>query len=90
MPIPKTKMAERLMRWMLAHTAPAPLSIDHPVQVDIADAADEIERLSAALGREREAIASKAREWAAHYPEASDGRNTFVLLAEWIEARGAS
>jgi len=49
MPIPKTKMAAKLMRWQSAHTAPAPLPLDHPVQVDLAEAADEIERLWAAL-----------------------------------------
>jgi len=40
---------------------------------------------------EREACAAKAREYAAHHPQGSDGRNTFILLAEWIEnrARGA-
>jgi hypothetical protein len=51
-------------------------------------AADEIERLLAARKAEREMIANKAREWAAHYPEASDGRNTFVLFAEWVERGG--
>lgn len=30
-------------------------------------------------------VAAKAHEYAAHYPEASDGRNTFVIFAEWIE-----
>ncbi len=35
---------------------------------------------------ERDRCANKAREFAAHYPEASDGRNTFIILAEWIEA----
>ncbi len=46
---------------------------------------------SAALA-EREVCATKAREYAAHYPQGSDGRNTFVLLAEWIEnrAKGAN
>jgi hypothetical protein len=38
---------------------------------------------------ERGVIAQKAREYADHYPIGSDGRNTFILLAEWIEARGA-
>lgn len=47
-------------------------------------AADEIERLRA----EPAAIASEARRYAAMYPQSSDGRNTFILLAEWIEARG--
>jgi hypothetical protein len=36
---------------------------------------------------EREAIANEARRYAGHYPQSSDGRNTFILLAEWIEAR---
>lgn len=43
--------------------------------------------VEAALMAERKAIADKAREYAEHYPPHSDGRNTFVLLAEWIEAR---
>ena len=32
-----------------------------------------------------EAIASEARRYAAMYPEASDGRNTFIMFAEWVE-----
>lgn len=40
--------------------------------------------------RSVEACAAKAREYAAHYPQGSDGRNTFVLLAEWIENRAAA
>lgn len=39
------------------------------------------------VAAEREACASKSREFAAHYPQSSDGRNTFILLAEWIESR---
>ncbi|HLP70433.1 MAG TPA: hypothetical protein VK181_23245 [Rhizobium sp.] len=42
----------------------------------------------ARLAEERDAIAAEARRYAGFYPEASDGRNTFILLAEWIEARG--
>jgi hypothetical protein len=38
---------------------------------------------------EREAIAAEARRYASHYPQGSDGRNTFILLAEWIERRAA-
>jgi hypothetical protein len=38
---------------------------------------------------EYEAIANEARRYASHYPQSSDGRNTFILLAEWIEARAA-
>jgi hypothetical protein len=49
MPILKNEVSKRLMRWMLPHTAPAPLSLDHPVQVDLAAAGDEIERFHTAL-----------------------------------------
>lgn len=37
-----------------------------------------------------EECAQKARDWAAHYSPGSDGRNTFVLLAEWAEQRAAT
>lgn len=40
-----------------------------------------------AIKAEREACAAKAREFAGHYDQGSDGRNTFILLAEWIEKR---
>jgi hypothetical protein len=43
----------------------------------------------ALVDAEREAIAAEARRYASHYPQGSDGRNTFILLAEWIEARAA-
>lgn len=33
----------------------------------------------------RTRIGAKAREFAAHYPVGSDGRNTFIVFAEWIE-----
>jgi D-alanyl-D-alanine dipeptidase len=49
----------------------------------------ERDALSNAVVMERDAIANKAREWAGHYSEGSDGRNTFVLFAEWVEQRGA-
>lgn len=42
-------ISRRLVRWMLPHTAPAPLDLDHPVQADLAAAADEIELLRAHL-----------------------------------------
>lgn len=42
---------------------------------------------SADLSAEREVIANKAREWAAYYTPHSDGWNTFILFAEWVEAR---
>jgi len=43
-------------------------------------APDKIERLRAAL-RMAEA---EARRYASHYPQSSDGRNTFLLLADRI------
>ena len=39
------------------------------------------------LARERKEVSEQARRYAGHYQEGSDGRNTFVMLAEWIEAR---
>lgn len=47
------------------------------------------EGVDAALGEERQTIADEARRYASHYPQSSDGRNTFTLLAEWIESRSA-
>lgn len=41
------------------------------------------------LDAEREFLASEARRYASHYPEASDGRNTFIVFAEMIERRSA-
>lgn len=40
-----------------------------------------------ALTSERTSIADEARRYASHYKPGSDGRNTFVMLAEWIETR---
>ena len=42
---------------------------------------------AAALANERKEIAEQTRRYAGHYKEGSDGRNTFIMLAEWIEAR---
>ena len=41
----------------------------------------------AALKSERASIADEARRYASHYKPGSDGRNTFVMLAEWIDSR---
>jgi len=46
--------------------------------------------LKGAVEAELEACANRAREIAAFYTPHSDGWNTFLLLAEWIEARSAS
>lgn len=47
-------------------------------------------RLRAELAEAREierlACGHKAREYAEHYPDGSDGRNTFIILAEQIES----
>lgn len=60
----------------------------HAVIDAINDTDEDAEIIIArAIMAERETIADKAREFAAHYPPFSDGRNTFILLAEWIEAR---
>lgn len=47
-------------------------------------------RRTALLEARRQAfdeVGQKAREYAAHYPEASDGRNTFIIFAEWAEGK---
>ena len=54
---------------------------------DYVDRAMAETAIDMAILAERDACASKAREYAGHYPEGSDGRNTFILLAEWIEQR---
>jgi hypothetical protein len=33
-------------------------------------------------------VSDEARRYAGHYKEASDGRNTFILFAEWAEREG--
>lgn len=45
MPKFTTPLTKRLVRWMLAHEQPAPLALEHPAQIDMAEAADEIEYL---------------------------------------------
>jgi hypothetical protein len=42
---------------------------------------------ASALDAEREAIADEARRYAGLYPEASDGRNTFLMFADFVERR---
>ena len=46
--------------------------------------------IEAALIAEGTTCASKAREYASHYDPGSDGFNTFILLAEWIENRATA
>ncbi len=43
-----------------------------------------------AVALERLTIANEARRYAAFDPQVSDGRNTLIMLAEWIEAREAA
>lgn len=54
---------------------------------DIVRACDAASEWGEGIKAERAAIAAEARRYAGHYPEASDGRNTFIMLAEWIERR---
>lgn len=60
-----------------------------PVQIYPAEALELSPAPVDELAVERDAIGAEARRYASHYPEASDGRNTFVIFAEWVEARGA-
>lgn len=51
------------------------------------DAVEHSVRVGADVDHERDFLAMEARRYASHYPEASDGRNTFVMFAEMVEAR---
>lgn len=31
-------------------------------------------------------IAEEARRYASHYPQSADGRNTFIMFAEWVDS----
>lgn len=46
------------------------------------EAAARIEALEAALRR----MEAEARRYAEMYPQSSDGRNTFVMFADWVAA----
>lgn len=46
-----------------------------------------LDQVREAVAAERKACADKAREFADHYDQGSDGRNTLIMLAEWIENR---
>lgn len=77
MPILKTELGKRLARWQLSHTAPSPLNIDHPVQIDLADAADEIERLSEkvlTLEADNEEMVRAMTEMAQRFVRAMDAK----------------
>lgn len=50
---------------------------------------EEQEAARSFLAEEREAIAAEARRYAAMYPQSSDGRNTFIIFADWVERRAA-
>ncbi|BCH33179.1 hypothetical protein MesoLjLc_51090 [Mesorhizobium sp. L-8-10] len=73
--------------WFVHH--PDGFLIELAIESRAIQIADEINagRAANSIDAEREVIANRAREIAGHYPEASDGRNTFVLFAEWVEGR---
>lgn len=88
MPIVTSIMAKRLVRWQLAHTAPAHLRLEHPVQIDLAEAADEIEKLHAVLGECEQAMRLTykiARPWIDKAVGKSDGTGT-LSSEEWCAA----
>jgi hypothetical protein len=51
--------------------------------------AERVEHMGARYWAESEIvfISKEARRYASHYPEASDGRNTFIIFAEMVERR---
>lgn len=46
------------------------------------------EAIIADRAAERKAIAERLRQTAGHYGEGEDGRNTFIMEADWVESRG--
>ena len=48
------------------------------------DECDEI--IARAIMAERERCANEARRYAGFYPQSSDGRNTFIMLVDFIES----
>lgn len=48
---------------------------------------DSEREANARLTEELDLIANEARRYAGHYQQGSDGRNTFVMFAEWVERR---
>ena len=55
---------------------------------DATAALARIVREAEARGMER--AAARARVYASNYEQSSDGRNTFILLAEWADAEAAA
>ena len=54
-------------------------------------ASPEVQKLVAeAEARGMERAAARARVYASSYAQSSDGRNTFILLAEWADAEAAA
>jgi len=54
-------------------------------------ASPEVQALIAeAEARGMERAAARARVYASNYEQSSDGRNTFILLAEWADAEAAA
>jgi len=51
---------------------------------------DSEKEANARLTDELDAIEAEARRYAAHYPQGSDGRNTFVMFAEFVAGRALS
>jgi len=62
----------------------------YPKAVEVLALIDAALRTSPRLDREKvvallDKIGSEARRYASHYPLHSDGSNTFVMFAEWVE-----
>lgn len=52
--------------------------------------AEHEQQVREAVLREREEIEARLREVAGHYDVGSDGRNTFVMMADWVSARSTA
>ena len=70
-------------QWSLAAEA-----VEGLTPADATAALARIVREAEARGMER--AADRARVYASNYEQSSDGRNTFILLAEWADAEAAA
>ncbi|WP_200939851.1 hypothetical protein [Brevundimonas sp. Root1279] len=79
-----TVSVEQCVKFLLEERQVHEWSAEQQAELDTARA--DLARKDAALSQ----VGPKARQWAGFYPEASDGRNTFIMFAEWAEGLHAS
>lgn len=78
-PVEATEAVEQLFSELELRRKPDAAALSHPTPSPQSD------DVRAAF----ETCSDEARRYASHYSEASDGRNTFTLLAEWCDRQAA-